>query len=171
MRLGDDASSPVGDLYAGLFAPRVSGAPLVGPLLNEPAPEHAQNCCLELHEIDDLVAPRGQNGDALRTLCAIAAGDECTLDYGGVRREIREQMGILVALAASGAKWGERAMPRNPAKVACTVCIHAASVLAASYAMKVIFDADGAICCNAEGSSSTQALRLKRVADETAPRS
>ena len=84
LRLGDDASAPVGDLYAGSFAPRVSGAPLVGPLLNEPAPEHAQNCCLELHEIDDLVAPRAGKTATLyvRTLCAIAAGDECTLDYG-----------------------------------------------------------------------------------------
>ena len=84
LRLGDDASSPVGDLYAGSFAPRVCGAPLVGPLLNEPAPEHAQNCCLELHEIDDLVAPRAGKTATLyvRTLCAIAAGDECTLDYG-----------------------------------------------------------------------------------------
>jgi hypothetical protein len=84
LRLGDDASAPVGDLYAGSFAPRVSGAPLVGPLLNEPAPEHAQNCCLELHEIDDLVAPRPGKTATLyvRTLCAIAAGDECTLDYG-----------------------------------------------------------------------------------------
>ena len=92
VRLGDDASAPVGDLYAGSFAPRVDrrgvaltlGAPLVGPLLNEPAPEHAQNCCLELHEIDDLVVPKAGAASTLyvRSLCAIAAGEECTLDYG-----------------------------------------------------------------------------------------
>ena len=82
LRLGDDASAPVGDLYAGSFAPPVDGAPLVGPLLNEPAPRYVQNCCLAL---DDVEVPNVTGATAtlaVRTLCAIDEGEECTLDYG-----------------------------------------------------------------------------------------
>lgn len=81
LRLGDDASSPVGDLYAGSFAPPVADAPLVGPLLNEPAPRYVQNCCLALDDVE-VPSPGGECTLAVRTLCAIDEGEECTLDYG-----------------------------------------------------------------------------------------
>ena len=60
----------------------MSGAPLVGPLLNEPAPRYVQNCCLAL---DDVEVPNVNGATAtlaVRTLCAIDEGEECTLDYG-----------------------------------------------------------------------------------------